>query len=279
MQRAVHRADPVACHLRPVRIDRPHRHGVGRLRLEQAPRALLDLLGEVGGQRVERDLLRAHPADLTQRESELRHGHRQHVALAVVQVVGDLEAVEDVLVRGAVVTELDARQTARAQRHDAIDVLEIGPLQQRIADVLERLPVLDVSVEARRAHERRPRLGPLGKAPSELEEGVARLGPVLQPLEREPQIEGVLGGARPVGGTRDEQPVGVHGILPALLHERPLAPARQLGLGGHLGRRDDPRLRVDVGRRPQGDRRRGGAAGGEQRGQKQEPASASHHGK
>ena len=43
VQRAVHLADAVAGHRRPVRVDRAHGHRVGRLRLEQAAAALLEL--------------------------------------------------------------------------------------------------------------------------------------------------------------------------------------------------------------------------------------------
>ena len=89
----------------------------------------------------------------------------------------------------AVVPQLDARQAARAEGHDAVEVLEVAARHQRVADRGERLPVLEVRVEARGAHERRPRLRAVREAAREVEERIARLRPLLHPLEGEPQVE------------------------------------------------------------------------------------------
>ena len=99
------------------------------------------------------------------------------------------------------------------------------------------------------------------RSPREVQERVARLRTVLQALEREPQIEGVVPGVRPLGIGCEQRTVGVRRVLPALLHESPLAPRRQLGLGRDVGRRDDARLKVDVhGRLRWRDGRGGGRA-------------------
>ena len=171
-----------------------------------------------------------------------------------MKAIGQVEPVEDV-VRGAEIERrvggalLRTRQAARAQGHDALEVLEVRAGEELLADGLERRPVLQVRVERRRAHEGRPRLGPLREAPREVQEGVARVGARLEPLERQAEVEHVLRRARARRVGREEETVRVGRVLPALLEEGALASRLELRLGRHVVGRDDAGLRVDVRRR------------------------------
>ena len=149
----------------------------------------------------------------------------------------------------SVLSELDARQTSRAERDDAVHVFEVRAREHRVPDALEGLPVLQVCVEAGGADERGAGLRSLGKARREVEERVACFSPVLHALEREPEIERVLGRPRSVGRGRHQEAVGLCGVRPPLFHEGPFAARRELGLGRHLGRGHDAGRCVDVGRR------------------------------
>ena len=161
-----------------------------------------------------------------------------------------------------VVPELDARQTARAEAHDAVDVVEVGAGEERVADLGQVAPGFEVRVERRRAYEGAARVGALGKPPGEVDEGVARGRPVLRAraFEGQAAVEEVLRGARPHRTRRDrereEERVGLRGVVPALLHPGALGACRELGLRRHVGRGHDARLRLDDERRR--DRRRRG---------------------
>jgi hypothetical protein len=190
---------------------------------------------------------------LPEREPQLRYRHGQDVPRAVVQAIGDLEAVQDVLLGGPVLPELDAREPPRTERHEPVHVFEVASREQRLADPLERPPVLEVRVETRCAEQARARLRPVGRVSRQLEERVARLGALLHPLECEPQVEPVLGRVRSVRHACEERPVRLRRVTPPLLHEASLAALFELVLRRDLRRSHDPRLCVDVGGRPGGE--------------------------
>ncbi len=192
-----------------MRIDGANGLRVGGLGLEQPRATLVELGNEIGRERLERDALGPDAPKLAEREAQLRDGHREHIAIAVVKPVGQVEPREDVLGRPQVERRIDrvrllgrrrdrrdrrrkrrllhsfdARESARPEAHDAFDVLDVRPREQLFADGLESRPVLEVRVQSRRTHECRPRLGSLREAPREIEEGIACVGSSLEALER-----------------------------------------------------------------------------------------------
>ncbi len=185
VQGAVHLPDAVAGHRRPVRVDRADGERVRGLRLEQPRAALLELGEIVGRQRVEPDAFGPKPAQLAEREPKLRDGDGQHISVAVVELVGQIEPFVDVRRTRCVLIRLDAGETSGAQADEPVDVVDVGAREQGVPDRRQRLPILEECVERRCPHERRPGARPFGETPCKIEKRVARPRAVLKPLEGE----------------------------------------------------------------------------------------------
>jgi hypothetical protein len=183
-----------------------------------------------------------------------------------VVLVGEVEAVQDVPGSLRILAELHVREAPRPEAHHAVDVRQVCPRENGIADRGEGGPVLEERIERRRAKKRRTDVGRGRELARQLEERVACRGAVLQALLRHREVERVLGCVRTGGVGPEERLERVDGVLPLLLEEGLLAFVPQVVLGAHVLRRDDRRLHGDVEPRlgVRGRGRRLGGAGCEQ---------------